>query len=36
VGRIGSLPASTFGPAMSNAEVGQNLNIVSLRSQIAF
>ncbi len=36
VGRIGSIPASMYGPAVSNAEVGQNLNIISLRSQIAF
>lgn len=36
VGRIGSIPATSYGPAMSNAEVGQDLNIVSFRSQIAF
>jgi phosphate-selective porin OprO/OprP len=36
VGRIGTIPASGSSPAISNADVGQNLNIVSLRSQIAF
>jgi phosphate-selective porin OprO/OprP len=36
VGRIGTIPASGEDPAVPNAYVGQNLNIVSLRSQIAF
>jgi len=36
INRIGTIPAAGVRPAVTNTQVGQSLNVLALRSQIAF